>query len=191
MSDKLEESFKLFLESSESEKQNHDFYNKLRTYILQCATFLLKYQKDYIEDIAQDSFIKIHKQDLSKVKTIKAYVSKVTRHVCYDYFKDNSKVLTDQQENHLDHLTLLPDHLVFEKIETLSLLKEIIEAMTTKCKTLLDMHQYKEISDKELSKYLGLALNQIPQNRLRCLTKLKHYLEKDKKSLLDDLRSVL
>jgi len=191
MPDDLEHQLKHFLQCDENERKNHVFLINLREYVKKCITFHLKNQKSDIEDLTQESFFKIINIDLNKVENIKGYVGTIARNSCYDFFKKASNRSTQVELSVVESECFLPEDLEEEKKEILYLLKEIIDEMTQNCKTLLDMQQYKRISDREVSLNLGIVLNQIPQNRVRCLSKLKKYLESDKKSLLEDLRSLL
>jgi RNA polymerase sigma factor (sigma-70 family) len=191
MTHNLENQFSLYLGCLKSEQLNHPFLDDLRDYISYCVSFHVQFQKDDIDDVTQECFIKIIKQDLTVIKNIKGFVATVARNCTYDYFKSHKHETSHVELNKIEQEQTLPEHLSRENIEVLYLLKEIIDAMNNKCKTLLDMQQYKTISDSEISKHLELAINQIPQNRLRCLSKLKQYLEKNKQSLLEDLKSLL
>ncbi len=191
MTIELQKNFTEFLNCSKADQEQHLFLTELRAYISYCIAFHVQFQKNEIDDITQECFMKVIKQDLAPIKNIKGYVATVARNVTYDYLKAHKNQSFHVELEKIEQEQCLPEHLSREKIEVLNLLKEIIDSMNNKCKTLLDMHQYKTISDSEISNHLALAVNQIPQNRLRCLTKLKEYLEKDKQSLLEDLKSLL
>jgi RNA polymerase sigma factor (sigma-70 family) len=187
----LKEKLCSYLESSGEQKENHEFLIDLRSVIQNNINYQIHYQKSEVEDLTQECFMKIISLDLSKVENIQGFVNTVTKNSIYDFFRSAKNRNSTVGLEKVDVPFSFDDESDNEKKEILELLKEVIDSMTKKCQSLLDLHQYKSISDKEISKHIGIISSQIPQNRQRCLTKLKKYLETDKQSLLEDLKTLI
>jgi RNA polymerase sigma factor (sigma-70 family) len=117
---------------------------------------------------------------LREPRALAAWLIQMTSHKCFRWKDErNRHAETQLQETLADELPKIPEEL-FREIEREQILREAVAALSPDCKRLVDLLFFEDppIPYEELSKTLGMAKGSIGATRMRCLEKLRRWLDK-------------
>lgn len=121
-------------------------------------------------------------QELSRLReprALAAWLIQMTSRKCFRWNEQrNRHIDTELQETLADELFKVPEEL-FREVEREQILREALAALSPDCKRLVELLFFETppIPYEELSKTLGMAKGSIGATRMRCLEKLRRWLE--------------
>jgi RNA polymerase sigma factor (sigma-70 family) len=121
-------------------------------------------------------------RDLSQLReprALAAWLIQMTSHKCFRWKEQrNRHVETELQETLADELAKIPEEL-FRQIEREQVLRDALAVLSPDCKRLVELLFFEDppVSYEELSKTLGMAKGSIGATRMRCLEKLRRWLD--------------
>jgi len=117
---------------------------------------------------------------LREPRALAAWLIQMTSHKCFRWKEQRNRYIeTELQETLADELPRMPENL-FREIERERILREALTALSPDCKRLVELLFFENppVPYEELSKTLGMAKGSIGATRMRCLEKLRSWLEK-------------
>jgi RNA polymerase sigma factor (sigma-70 family) len=139
------------------------------------------FSRDEATEIFQAVWVSVL-QELSKLReprALAAWLIQMTSHKCFRSKEQrNRHVETELQETLADELPKIPEEL-FREIEREQILREALAALSPDCKRLVELLFFEDppVPYEELSKTLGIAKGSIGATRMRCLEKLRKWLD--------------
>jgi RNA polymerase sigma factor (sigma-70 family) len=140
------------------------------------------FSRDEATEVFQAVWVSVL-QELSKLReprALAAWLIQMTSHKCFRWKEQrNRHVETELQETLADELPKIPEAL-FREIEREQILREALTALSPDCKRLVELLFFEDppLPYEELSKTLGIAKGSIGATRMRCLEKLRRWLDK-------------
>jgi RNA polymerase sigma factor (sigma-70 family) len=116
---------------------------------------------------------------LREPRALAAWLIQITSRKCFRRNEQrNRHIETELQETLADELFKVPEEL-FREIEREQILREALAALSPDCKRLVELLFFENppMPYDELSKTLGMAKGSIGATRMRCLEKLRRWLE--------------
>ncbi len=137
--------------------------------------------KEEAEEIAQDTFLKVHKglgnfKGDSKFST---WIYKVAYYCCLDYIKKLSrKPVTTNMEGFLENAGPIGDDLVvqLERDERKTLIKDALDQLPGDDGILITLHYYEELSLNEIADIMNIAANNVKVKLFRARKRLEQIL---------------
>ncbi|MGI8962062.1 MAG: RNA polymerase sigma factor [Bryobacteraceae bacterium] len=117
---------------------------------------------------------------LREPRALAAWLIQMTSHKCFRWKEQRNRyVETELQDTLADEFPKIPEEL-FREIEREQILREALAALSPDCKRLVELLFFEEppVPYEELSKTLGMAKGSIGATRMRCLEKLRSWLDK-------------
>jgi RNA polymerase sigma factor (sigma-70 family) len=139
------------------------------------------FSRDEATEIFQEVWISVLK-DLSQLReprALGAWLIQMTSHKCFRWKEQRNRyVETELQETLADELPKIPEELLRE-IEREQTLREALAALSPDCRRLVELLFFEDppVPYEELSKTLGKAKGSIGATRMRCLDKLRRWLD--------------
>ncbi|WP_373482410.1 RNA polymerase sigma factor SigZ [Acetobacterium sp.] len=132
--------------------------------------------KEDAEDLLQEVFLKIHNnlRYLEDEKKIHAWIYTITKNTIKDYYRKNSRMpeLTELDENISEHNPL---ELTASR-EIAACLKGMIHNLPEKYKAVILLSEFEKLSQKEISKKLGISVSAVKSRVQRGRIMLKEML---------------
>jgi RNA polymerase sigma factor (sigma-70 family) len=116
---------------------------------------------------------------LREPRALAAWLIQMTSHKCFRWKEQrNRHIDTELQETLADELPKIPEEL-FREIEREQILREALAALSPDCKRLVELLFFEDppVPYEELSTALGMAKGSIGATRMRCLEKLRKWLD--------------
>jgi RNA polymerase sigma factor (sigma-70 family) len=139
------------------------------------------FSRDEATEIFQAVWVSVL-QELSQLReprALAAWLIQMTTHKCFRWReKRNRHVETELQKALSDELPKIPEEL-FRQAEREQILREALAALSSDCNRLVELLFFEDppVSYEELSKALGMAKGSIGATRMRCLEKLRRWLD--------------
>jgi RNA polymerase sigma factor (sigma-70 family) len=139
------------------------------------------FSRDEATEIFQAVWVSVL-QELSQLREPRAFAAwliQMTSHKCFRSKEQRNRyVETELQETLADELPKIPEEL-FREIEREQILREALAALSSDCKQLVELLFFEDppVPYEELAKTLGIAKGSIGATRMRCLEKLRRWLD--------------
>ena len=117
---------------------------------------------------------------LREPRALASWLIQMTSHKCFRRKEQRNRYIDMELDETLpDELPKVPEQL-FREIEREQILREALAALSPDCKRLVQLLFFENppVPYEELSKTLGMAKGSIGATRMRCLEKLRRWLEK-------------
>lgn len=130
-------------------------------------------------DITQDVMFKLwdSRNELAKIKNLRAWALKITRNLYYDTIKKNKPIYDEAQI--FQHEECTSDLLTtIDAQETAALVRQIIETLPDTQREVILLREVEELEYDEISQITGLGLNNIRTILSRARSRVKELLIK-------------
>jgi RNA polymerase sigma-70 factor (ECF subfamily) len=151
--------------------------------IFRLALFLLS-DKAEAEDATQEVFVRLwnHKNNLSSVENIQAFVLRVTRNLCLDKLRAQTRRQeeVDSSRNNLVEETTVNPHEQTEQRNLLDFVKQQIALLPEMQRTIITLRDIEELEFDEIAEITGLNENAIKVNLSRARKKIRDYFSSER-----------
>lgn len=139
------------------------------------------FSQDEATEIFQEVWISVLQElsHLREPRALGAWLIQMTSHKCFRWKEHRNRyVETELQETLADELPKIPEELLRE-IEREQILREALAALSPDCRRLVELLFFEDppVPYEELSKTLGMAKGSIGATRMRCLERLRRWLD--------------
>jgi RNA polymerase sigma factor (sigma-70 family) len=139
------------------------------------------FSRDEATDLFQAVWVSVLQElpQLREPRALGAWLIQMTSHKCFRWKEQRNRYIeTELQETLPDELPKIPEQL-FREIEREQILREALASLSPDCKRLVEFLFFKDppVPYEQLSKTLGLAKGSIGATRMRCLEKLRRWLD--------------
>jgi RNA polymerase sigma-70 factor (family 1) len=151
------------------------YKNKVYSYSLQFTRSSVD-----AEEITQEVFLKIWsgRSSLPKIENIEAWISVVTRNLCFNHLK---KIALEKK--HVQHITQ-KNAVVEENVqqyisykEQLSLLGEALDQLSPQQRLVYSLNREEGLKNDEIARRLNISTNTVKTHLVSALRKIRHFLE--------------
>ncbi len=157
-------------------KLHDEYYEKIKRFIVSII------QDEWsADDLVQETFIKVDK-NLSTVKdknTISAWIYKIAYHLCMDYLKNSQTMLFKKSEAVTSRMTGIEISKSMEQHQMGACVRSKIDMLPEKYRSVLLLFDLDGFSHKDISKILGISLENTKIRIHRARKMLKPILEKE------------
>ncbi|MDR3705258.1 MAG: RNA polymerase sigma factor [Paludibacteraceae bacterium] len=150
--------------------------------IFRLALFLLS-DKAEAEDATQEVFVRLwnHKNNLSSVENIQAFVLRVTRNLCLDKLRTlNRRQEEVDSSNNVVEETMVNPHEQTEQRNLLDFVKQQIKLLPEMQRTIITLRDIEELEFDEIAQITGLNENAIKVNLSRARKKIRDYFSSER-----------
>ncbi|UTW44574.1 RNA polymerase sigma factor [bacterium SCSIO 12696] len=148
-------------------------FNENRTELLHYLQGRLKSDAD-AQDVLQEIYLRTSRLKAKDVNNPKAYIYKIANNLAIDYQRSNSsysRLKQNLEQSHTDADTATepaPDR-AYEAQQRLSVLKEAIDSLPTKCRRAFILHRFGRKKVAEIAKELGVGKNSVEKYIIRAM----------------------
>jgi RNA polymerase sigma-70 factor, ECF subfamily len=152
--------------------------------IFRLALFLLS-DKAEAEDATQEVFVRLwnHKNDLSSVENMQAFVLRVTRNLCLDKLRTINRRQEENytlSTNNVAEETTVNPHEQTEQRDILDMVKQQIALLPEMQRTIITLRDIEELEFDEIAEITGLNENAIKVNLSRARKKIRDYFSSER-----------
>jgi len=150
--------------------------------IFRLALFLLS-DKAEAEDATQEVFVRLwnHKNNLSSVENIQAFVLRVTRNLCLDKLRTKNRRQEEiDTSNNVVEETMVNPHEQTEQRNLLDFVKQQIALLPEMQRTIMTLRDIEELEFDEIAEITGLNENAIKVNLSRARKKIRDYFSSER-----------
>jgi RNA polymerase sigma-19 factor, ECF subfamily len=149
-------------------------YNRHWKPLFTSANNILK-DKQACEDILHDIFLNlwVKRETLNIQESLQAYLYMATRYQVFRYINNNASIREDLFENLEERFLTTPaDHILHQK-EITGIIKEVVDALPDKCRTIYKMSREQQLSHKEIAEQLNITTKTVENQLTIALRKLR------------------
>lgn len=144
-----------------------------------CRHILRGFGEDIVEDVAQETFLKLWRYvslDKKIKKGLKPFIYQIARNCSIDYLRKNNKDMTLYDFEMIEYLVKTPQsdtHIKFQKSENYNIIHKIIKDMDEPNKTIFILKYFYNYTIKEIAYKLNLKEDNVESRERRERKKLK------------------
>ncbi len=162
-----------------SNKKIHDTYigqmPSLRRFI---ARFLIR--KEDVEDVLQETYVRVVKSDESAISSPKAYLYRAARNIALNELNRKSNSVTDfiediAEQDFGDDLPSIDDQ-VFSKLQ-FEVFAQAMSMLPTKCRKVFLLKKIYGLTHKEIAVRLDIAIKTVDTHLFKGLLKCREYMK--------------
>jgi RNA polymerase sigma-70 factor (family 1) len=132
------------------------------------------------EEITQDVFIKVwaNRESLSKIENIDAWLSTVTRNLCFNYLKKmalEKKTRDSLQKAQTGYEQNVEQYLSYK--EKVNQVAEAIDQLSPQQRLIFSLNRDKGLKNEEIAHQLNLSPNTVKTHMVSALRKIRSFLE--------------
>ena len=172
--------------AQQSPEAQNELYEFLLPEVERLARQHIKFEKDLVDDVVQETLIAVMAVGVERMLHPKAYLATTVRRTAMR-MSQKERPHDELQEDIVDENDGLEN---FENMELISRLGEVIDAMKTRCRRLLNMLSFKSEKDAHLAEELDMKESHVPAARYACLQSLKKKLSNQYQELFEGLKQL-
>ena len=165
------------------------FYGSYRPLVLKTVSWQgWSFSRSEVEDIVQEIFLAFYQgiKSFKEKSSLSTYLGKLARNICISRLRKKTarkrrpEIMLREPEKQVDPVDENPlpeeQHILKFRIQQLY---QGIAGLSLKCRNLISLRYFEDLSYQEISKKLSLPLGTVCSQLSRCLLKLKQILEQN------------